>query len=82
MDYYKQIDNGYIMSIGTGGHGTEITEQEYNTILSVIANKPTPTESVDYRLKADLTWERYEVEPVEEDATAEEVLAILTGETE
>ena len=60
MRYYKIVENGYIMSIGTGGGGTEITETEYNTILSVIQQKPPRTETTDYHLLPDLTWEQYE----------------------
>lgn len=82
MKYYKITSNGYIISIGTGNGGTEITEEEYNEILSVIRNKPTPTKTTDYMLKEDLTWEAYTIEPVEPEPTAEEIVNILTGETE
>lgn len=60
MRYYKLIENGYITAIGTGGGGTEITEQEYAEIMSVIHNKPPRTATTDYRMKPDLTWEEYE----------------------
>ena len=64
MRYYKLIENGYITAIGTGGGGTEITEQEHAEIMSVIQNKPPRTATTDYRLKPDLTWEEYErIEP-------------------
>ncbi len=63
MNYYKQIENNFILAIGTGGGGTEITEAEYDEIMTVIHNKPPATETIDYRLKTDLTWEQYEVEP-------------------
>lgn len=81
MRYYKQTDSGYIIAIGTGLAGTEITEDEYNTILSVIRAKPTATETTDYRLLEDLTWEAYEIEPVAEDTelTDDEALEILMG---
>lgn len=82
MRYYKVTENGYIMSIGTGMSGIEITEEEYNTILDVVQNKPMSTETTDYMLKEDLTWEAYEVEPVEDEPTAEEIINILTGEQE
>lgn len=69
MRYYKNIENGYITAIGTGGGGVEITEAEYNTILSVIHNKPLRAGTTDYHLKTDMTWEEYErePEPVDED---------------
>lgn len=84
MRYYKNIDNGYILAIGTGGGGVEITEQEYDTIMSVIHNKPARTETTDYHLKTDLTWEEYERIPEEpsDDIDAEEALDILTGGAE
>ncbi len=67
MRYYVQTENGYILTIGTGNSGTEITESEYAEILSVIQSKPVGTETTDYRLKDDLTWEEFEVETPEED---------------
>lgn len=84
MRYYKNIENDYILAIGTGGGGVEITEQEYDTIMSVIQNKPARTETTDYHLKTDLTWEEYEREPEvpSDDIDAEEALDILTGGAE
>ena len=81
MRYYKNVDNGYILAIGTGNGGTEITESEYNEIMSVIQTRPQPTETTDYRLKDDLTWESYEVEPIPESDEVDdsEALEILLG---
>lgn len=81
MRYYKQISDGYIRGIGTGNGGTEITETEYNEILSVIHNKPPATETTDYRLREDLAWEEYEVEPPDPDPEIDdtELLDILMG---
>lgn len=62
MRFYKSIESDYITAIGTGGGGVEITETEYNEIMSVIQNKPPRTETTDYHLKEDLTWEAYERE--------------------
>ena len=62
MRYYKLIEGLYIVAIGTGGGGVEITEAEYNTIMAVIQSKPPRTETTDYHLKTDLTWEEYERE--------------------
>ena len=49
--------------------------------MTVIHNKPPATETIDYRLKTDLTWEQYEKETPaeEEELTAEEALDILLG---
>ena len=66
MRYNKTIRDGYIVSIGTGNGGTEITREEYDEILAVIKGRPTPPEGFDYRLRTDLTWEAYELPPVEE----------------
>lgn len=81
MRYYKTIDSGYIISIGTGSGGEEITESEYTEILSVIRDKPTARDGYDYRLKTDLTWEEYELPPVEpEPLTDEEALTRYANE--
>ena len=63
--WYKVTRDGYILGVGTGGAGEQITESEYNTILDIIHNKPAATETTDYRLKTDLTWELYEIDPPE-----------------
>ena len=40
MRYYAQYDDsGTLIAIGTGYGGTEITESEYNTLLSEIREK-------------------------------------------
>ena len=39
MRYYKITGNNAIVAIGTGYGGTEITESEYNTLLSEIREK-------------------------------------------
>ena len=78
--FYKIIDNNYIKAIGSGDDGIVITEFEYNEILNVIQNKPPRTETTDYRLKTDLTWESYGVQPVPEpEPEPEEILSILLG---
>lgn len=82
MRYYKQINDEYIDGIGTGDGGTEITESEYNEIMTVIRNSPV-REGYGYRLKTDLTWEEYEdpthpPDPSEE-VSGDEVLDALEG---
>lgn len=77
MRYYKQISDNYIIAIGTGYDGEEITEEEYNEIMAVIQNRPY-AEGKDYRLCTDLTWEEYDL-PVppppdpEEEVTEDEI---------
>mgnify|MGYP006992122929 CR=1 FL=1 len=75
MRYYKLISDGYILSIGTGNGGTEITEAEYNEILTIIHNKPAATETTDYRLREDLTWEEYPIDPPDPDPDIDEAEA-------
>lgn len=88
MRYFKTIDSGYLISVGSGAGGEEIAEQEYSEILATIRNKPTAREGFDYRLKTDLTWEEYELPPVpdvEDEPTIEdkaEAYDILMGEEE
>lgn len=81
MRYYKIIESNYITAIGTGGGGTEITEAEYTTIMLVIQSKPPRTETTDYRLKTELTWEAYEREPdvPSDEIDDTEALRIITG---
>lgn len=88
MRFYKTIADGFLVMIGTGNGGTEITETEYAEILTTIRNKPTARDGFDYRLKTDLTWEEYELPPasdVEDEPTIEdkaEAYDILMGEEE
>lgn len=70
MRYYKNIADGYLVAVGNGNGGIEITEAGYNNLLEIIRNKPTAESGYDYRLKADLTWERYELPTLEETETA------------
>lgn len=80
MRFYKLIEDGYITAIGTGGGGVEITEDEYDEIMAVIQVKPPSTETTDYKLKTDLTWEEYERPPEPEpEIDDEELLDILLG---
>ena len=80
MKFYKQIENGYILAIGENMGGVEITEAEYDEILSVIRSKPPREGDTDYRLREDLTWQSYIVEPdPEPDLDGDEIAEILLG---
>lgn len=81
MRYYKTINGDYLLTIGTGAGGEEITQEEYEHILSVIRNRPIPEEGFDYRLKADLTWELVELPPEDNDPELSdaEALDIILG---
>lgn len=75
MRYYKQISGGYICAIGTGNGAEEITNKEYNEIMAVIQKKPPRTETSDYRLRDDLTWEEYHIDPPDPDPDIDEAEA-------
>lgn len=83
MDFYKAIENGYIIGIGTNGNDsvTEITEAEYNEILSLIHNRPTAQDGFIYKLKAGtLEWELVELPPIDdtdEEATESDYIDAL-----
>ena len=95
MRYYAQYnDNGKLIAIGTGNGGTEITEAEYNALLSEIREKSA---MVDKLYSGEITidevpadWqeeiqrrvnERIAAEGTaeEQDIPAEEALNILLG---
>ena len=82
MRYYKQIKDNYIASIGTGYDGEEISEQDYNEIMSVIQSCPNEN-GKGYFLRTDLTWEEYDLPPVvlsdDDELFASEALDILLG---
>ena len=82
MRYYKMIIDGYLVAVGSGSGGTEITAEEYAELLNIIRTKPVASEGYDYRLKTDLTWEVYErpVIPLEDEEISDtEALNIITG---
>ena len=95
MRYYVQYnDSGKLIAIGTGPGGTEITEAEYNTLLSEIREKVA---LVDKLYSGEITiadvpmdWqeeiqrrvdERIAAEGAaeEQDISAEEALDIILG---
>ena len=97
MRYYAQYnDSGALLAIGKGSGGTEITEAEYNALLSEIREK---ADLVDKLCSGEITidavptdWqeeiqrrvdERIAAEGAteEQDISAEEALEILLGGT-
>lgn len=72
--FYKYINDKYIIGVGTGAGGEEITEQEYNVILDTINNRPEAPEGYSYKLTTAMEWELCEVlktEPTTEDEIIE-----------
>lgn len=58
-------------------YGGKITETQYDEILSMLRNRPTAPDGLDYRLTKELEWELYELPPKEEtELTADETLEI------
>lgn len=85
MRYNKQIYDNYVMTIGTGAGGEEITEDEYNAILTVVRARPSEP-GKGYRLKTNLTWEAYDLPPEPEpsdddELTDAEALDMILGGT-
>ena len=62
---YKCINDKYIIGVGTGSGGEEITEQEYNNILDKINHRPEAPEGYSYRLTTALEWVLCEVPKIE-----------------
>lgn len=77
--FYKYINDKFIIGVGTGTGGEEITEQEYNSILDKINNRPEAPEGYSYRLTTAMEWELAEI-PKIEPTTEEEIIEELSIE--
>lgn len=79
--YYKNIEGDYITAIGTGIGDVEITQEEYEHILSIIRSRPAAEPCFMYKLRTDLTWELVEApeEPVSDEISDQEALDIILG---
>lgn len=62
---YKLTENGYVLAVSTTAiDGIEITETEYNDILSALRNRPQPKDGFSLMLKdGTLEWEYMPAEP-------------------
>ena len=86
MRYYKHVENNFLIYIGTGdGVGTEINKTEYNSISSIINNKPADNETHYYMLNDEtLEYEALErSEPIilpEPTYTLDEAATLLAQE--
>jgi predicted amino acid dehydrogenase len=81
MEYFKNTDGDYLISISTGAGMEQITAEEYEHILSEVRSAPEAEEGFRYRLKTDLTWELDELPPKDMDSeiSDSEALAIILG---
>lgn len=70
--YFKNIENGYILSISEHRGITEISEKEYNELQKIIIERPIAQNGYEYRLKEDLTWEMYEITEAEYEEAVKE----------
>ena len=55
MKYFKNIENGYIVSVSTMHGQTEISKEEYENILQVIRTIPKAPQGFEYKLTKSLT---------------------------
>ena len=80
MNYFKVTQDGYILGIGEGAGGEQISESEYYEILNVVKSKVFE-DGIDYFLREDLTWdERVPTPPdPDEEINGDDALDILFG---
>lgn len=68
--YYKKVENNIILSIGTlevaNDSLTEITETEYNNLLSIMKKSPQDGAEYGYHLSAETLQYEFYVKPREE----------------
>lgn len=81
MKYHKNIAGDYITSIGTGSGDVEISEGEYENILSAISRCPAPQAGYERKLCSDLSWVLVETPAgsMDDEIYAEEALDIILG---
>lgn len=65
--YFKIAVDGFIVAVGYGYNENVISKEEHDDILSIIKTTPKE-EGFVFKLKEDLTWEKFEV--VEETETS------------
>ena len=64
--HYKMVVDGYVIMVGSLVVGDAITEDEYNRIHDIIADKPEAGDGYDWMLRdITYTWERVNIDPDE-----------------
>lgn len=82
MNYFAIIKDGYIVAVGKGRAGVDITEKEYENITAAVVAMPTAPDGYVYRLRANgLEWELIELPPMPEPSVEDKAEAydILMG---
>ena len=83
MKYYKEIIDNIIIGLYKSNKlpFAEISETEYNNILSIIQTKPEDTDTIIYKLHADtleyVAYDRPE-EPIPEEPTDPTIDSIIS----
>lgn len=68
----KIIIDGYIIAIGENIGGIEISENEYESLMSKIESRPIPESGFDFVLNANtLEWESVQLSPIDTDTDAD-----------
>lgn len=73
--YFKIVSDGFVLGVGTGNGGTQITPEEYQSISELIKNRPSAASGYTYMLTEALEWQLVElppVPPVDDPATPED----------
>lgn len=56
MRYWEYDADGFVMCVGTGRGGIEITKERYDNVMTCISNKPKDTKTIYYMLSTNLEW--------------------------
>lgn len=81
ITYLQTVEKGYILGAQTLNkkfvpqqvedknklHAEVISKEENDKLLEIFKTSPKAEEGFEYRLKTDLTWEKYEVPIVKEE---------------
>ena len=82
-EFYKVIDDGYVVGFGTNGNDsvTEIDEEEYAALMAFVQTRPTAPDGYAYVIRDNpREWELVELPPEPpEELTDAEALSILLG---
>ena len=76
MKYFRNIQDNYIAALSTGSGGEEITQEEYEHVLSLVRSCPKADTGYQYRLRTDLTWELVGMPPEDTDPEISESVAL------